>query len=1858
MSLAARGLPAVITSAFVLLVGLACSGIEQPWSSDPPPVEVDAGPAPELAPPGAPIVSPARDGALVTGYRVSFVRPVGEGQRTKPATGTVIALEPPADGELWWEDERTLRFTAKGDLAPSTVYTVTVREVRAADGVSLAPGPGETWGGVFETPAFAADRMVVAGWSEDAGTVVTLVDFAGAVDASAVKAKAALSHRGAGSPSTLRITKVEQAGPGRVRVSASGLPREAGVLTLELAAGIPGRSSVLGVAPAATLTAAIDPEARTWSVVSAEVDSRDDGNVIRVYCTDEAVQTTDVWSDGDYVEVAIGCGPDVAQAADTIRLEPEVPFTLVPKRGGFELHGDFRRGPATMVFAPGALGSTGSVLVGTDRFDLEVPPRRPAIAFAGQGRYLPRALWGAVPIQSINVSEATIRVRHVPEPNLTFWATDWDEELDDFDSDLIAEGPLQLSAPADTAVASMVDVAALVPEPQRGLYEFMIRGEDGGRATLRTIVTDLQIIAKRPKDAEGDRSVEVWVVRADDLSSVTGASVEVVRSSGTSMGTCTTDASGGCTVPLVEAVDPRGPFGILVRHGADLSWMELDDLRIRDASSDVWGAPFTMTTPYLGYAYTDRGVYRPGDTVQLGVIVRDDARRAVAVPLVISVRDPSGKEVRKSTVTTNEAGLATWSVKLEDFAATGSWSIRALAGTEDLAGVAVSVEEFVPERLKVSAASVDPAYRTDVAPELAIQARYLFGAPAAGNRVDVACVLRPGSFTPEAWKDYSFGVPAGSWRAVELGVAEATLDAQGTGKVRCLNAPAALAPITGPARVDAVVDVFEAGSGRTTQAVASAQVHPAPHYIGLRYGASRAEPHVPLTVSGVVVDWDGALATGVRSVEIQPYRVESEYGWAFDPSTGEERWRTSRRVLPDGPVRTVAVEGGRFAVSVTPSAGSSAFAVQARAGDAVSEAQVDGRRWYWDEYMSSTPSPLEPKPVPIEAPESVTVGEKATVTFTAPFPGRMLATVETDDVLVSEWVDVPQAGPVTWTFKIDAFTDDVFVTGLVLKSPHAESADAWIADRGFGVTRVRVKPVKFTHDVQIQVPEVVRSSSTLDVGIEVAPTDGPTWVTVAAVDVGILQITKFKTPDPQLGLFPERALGVETYETVGWALGRAGGGTGKHGGDGDDGGDALGRVQMVKPVALWSGPVQVPSNGKVSIPFEIPNYRGALRVMVVSTSSGRTGSASAEVTVRDPVVVQSTVPRFLSAGDVFSVPVTLTNVSGGARTVDVSLAVSALEGVGVDAERAPVVIEGPADRKVSLADGASEVVLYSGRVTGQVGAARFEIVAKSGEDRVTEALDVPILASGPEVSSVQRIALRPGKNDLGAVLDTSWLPTSEQTSIWVTSNPYGEALRHLRYLVHYPHGCLEQTSSSLLPLLHVRSLLPAVVPDLAADAAIDDMVKKGLSRVLAMQTPNGGFSMWPGGTSTTDWGSAYAVIVLHQAKAAGHPVPDAVFESAGQWLEQRVAQAQTASGAKEGLPAVEAWMHYAAALGGKGNKARIEELLAARARESGGAAAEDVLLLQAALYRLGDRRHESALRTPALTAPAMSWANDARFYSDVRRLGLNLVLHQDLIGADDAAAGPLADVLARALEARGSAWWSTQDLGWAITGLGRRVGKPASFGAPSLAVAGKAWRASTTDTGPGKDTTWLVPRASERSGLVLDLPSADGAVWAFVESRGVRPDASWEVRSDGLSVSRELVDQNGGAVDPRALRQGDVVYVKVRITNTSPSAIPNLVVVDRIPAGLEIENPRLDASGQAPSFARGAWTGEHMDVRDDRVAVFGTLGRGASETIVYAARAVTAGTFGWPPTEAAGMYAPDLAATGQAGSVVVLPFGG
>ncbi len=220
-------------------------------------------------------------------------------------------------------------------------------------------------------------------------------------------------------------------------------------------------------------------------------------------------------------------------------------------------------------------------------------------------------------------------------------------------------------------------------------------------------------------------------------------------------------------------------------------------------------------------------------------------------------------------------------------------------------------------------------------------------------------------------------------------------------------------------------------------------------------------------------------------------------------------------------------------------------------------------------------------------------------------------------------------------------------------------------DRAFGIASVKVEPTAFTQTVAIDVPKEVRSGSKLTVGIDAGKLDGDTWATVAVVDEGILSLTRFKTPDPLSTLFPQRALGVETYETIGWTLLVPPQGNSRStGGDEEGGSSPSGRVQPVKPVALWSGLVKLSAEGKAKVDFQVPQYRGSLRVMVVTAGKQRIGRAQANVTVRDPITLQTTLPRFLSYGDRIEIPVFVTNVSGKALEVKVQLVSENLAGAG------------------------------------------------------------------------------------------------------------------------------------------------------------------------------------------------------------------------------------------------------------------------------------------------------------------------------------------------------------------------------------------------------------------------------------------------------------------------------------------------------------------------------------------------------------------------------------------------------------------
>lgn len=336
-------------------------------------------------------------------------------------------------------------------------------------------------------------------------------------------------------------------------------------------------------------------------------------------------------------------------------------------------------------------------------------------------------------------------------------------------------------------------------------------------------------------------------------------------------------------------------------------------------------------------------------------------------------------------------------------------------------------------------------------------------------------------------------------------------------------------------------------------------------------------------------------------------------------------------------------------------------------------------------------------------------------------------------------------------------------------------------------------------------------------------------------------------------------------------------------------------------------------------------------------------------------------------------------------------------------------------------------------------------------------------------------------------------------------------------------------------------------------------------------------------------------------------------------------------------------MQYVLAIAGKGRKARIQKLIDAAPGKALEEKAEQKYMLQAALWLSGDRRYEKDLKAPDLSAIKDTRHNSWSFYSDRRRRGFMLSTFQDLFG-NDPAGEPLAQSVANALSGHTSGYYTTQELVWGITGLGKRVkDSTGDFSPPTLTANGKGIEPKALDKKlKTSDRTWALARASEYKSLSLNVADkGKGSLFLMLSSEGVKETPDYRVGGDGLKVHRVWRDAKGGQVDPNGLKLADLVYVEIDVTNTTSEKIQNIALVDRLPAGFEIENPRLGRGGSTDWIDEETkWSADYMNLRDDRIELFGSIAAGETRTFVYAARVVTAGEFTIPPVEAEAMYDP------------------
>lgn len=1839
----------------------------------------------------APIISElGTEGATPSAIVVSFASPIIERDESGRITSkSKLDIKPAIAGTLTYLGTSQIRFVPQAAFDSATTYEIELKEVETRDGVLSAPGATK-WKHTFTTPPFK-----LIGWAPtavDLKTKVATMEVQFSAPVLANVARNLMTFTIDGQPltsvSVLPSTTRTIANQNVVTLSLSD-PR----LKLGSKLGLSLRADLIALnsakAPAGTLEHTLKDD-KVATIRGAQFVEGANGYYLEVACNDRAapVGYRSAYFDGEYANGLSQRCQLSDESLQYIKFEPPVDKPYITSgKSGFRVFGNFKRGVYRVRIAPGARTIDGGVVASQFARSYAITARKPQLGFAGTGRYLPRAAWSSLGIKHLNIDEANLIVRQIPPENLVFWLGNTSSDLaDERTSNVILKTQLPLRGDPDTQTMSWKDVASMLPSTTKGVIELKVAAS-GVSSTARLLLTDLSLVAKKTSvpDKPWMQHVKVWALDMKSNELLDGVTVQLVRKSGKSVASCTTGGDAGCSLIVKEGdPDQAEPFALIAKHGDDLTYLRYQDLRADVTESSVSGAPYVQVVPYRAAMYADRGVYRPGETAHVVAIIRDGKDKApqAGLPVDVKIYDPKTKIVRRQTIKTNAAGVVAIDHQLPNFADTGHWRVQIDVADKPLSAYDVQVEEFVPERMKVSLKAQTEAALIGSKLTFDVAANYLFGGTAMDSGVELLCTVEPETFDPSENGDLTYGLPP-KGKAVPLGEARGQLDMKGQLAIACPTGNETTA-FKQTMSVTARASVLEAGSGRATVKSATATLHPEKFYIGLRTKTPVVASGKTFTVEGMLVDWEGKPLVQAGKLDIELEHLETDYGYSYNDETGEASYDRNLRHVPEGKL-TAAVTGGKFSFEVTPGDADIGYVVKVKSGKAETHLILDGvyPYEYYSDYgdtdrVDQTPRPAKPTKLKLDLPKKLEVGTAATVKVKAPYRGKILWTIETDRVVKSEWADAA-GGETSWSFTLDKFAPNVYVSAFLVKDPHLESKDAFLPDRAFGLGSVRVTPTAFTQDVKIIAPKDVRSSSPLSVTLDLGPQTEPTFATVAVVDEGVLSLTNFQTPDPNNVLFSKRALAVETYETIGWTMLHQPQGASSKTGGGDDGaaaedGGALdkGRVQPVKPVALYSGVLQVPADGKLTIPFQLPSYRGQVRIMAVTASTSKVGRAEAQVTVKDPLVVQMTFPRFVTHEDEIMMPVFLTNLSGGPLEITLEASSSHIDIPGIAAKAgapAPLSFAGKNKTTLKLDNGRAETVVFQAKAAMPIGAAKVKIVATSKgafTGTLTDEVEVPFLPAGPKDRAISKIQVQPGALDLTkqAAL-AGWVPTSETTTFWLTSNPYGESFEHLKYLIHYPYGCIEQTTSSVRPLLYVGALAEQIDDKLAA-VKTEDMILSGIARIFSMQTPSGGFGYWPGATEPEDWASAYATHFLLDAKAAGYAIPEDRLKDVLAWIDTRAAAYERGLGkyARHSYVyydgQVQAYMHYVLALAGKGKKARIERLIAEVPAAAKAEQLEDLYMLKAALYLAGNRRYETDLKSVDASVILPERSNWWSFYSDRRRRGMQLSIFFDLF-KNNPAGEPLAQRVAQSLVGQTSSYYTTQELVWGVTGLGKWVNGQAAKG-----VAGGTLTAdgATINVRPTKsnDRTWMVRRASEYKQLTLDIPQSAAGMWLVVRSEGVRPNVLYKTGGNGMLVKRQFRNLDGALIEPGGeasgmkenIKLGEVLFVEVELTNASGVSIQNIALVDRLPAGFEIENARLGRGVKLEwATAEDMWQVDFQNMRDDRVEAFGSLPPNTTKKIVYSVRAVTSGKFSIPPVEAEAMYDPTLWAR-AAGAVLVV----
>lgn len=1733
-------------------------------------------------------------------------------------TEEFIQFEPKIKGKFRWQNPNELVFSPSENLKPATEYKGTIQKSLTKYSKFLL---GKTDGIVFHTPKLRIEQTSGMWIARELNTTDILPEvslrFNYPIKPADVLKRLSIKNGGD------RIefqSQSEESSEAMVLRLTNVKPEDKDLnLSIEIEDGL---------VPIGGLSATQEPLksevniASPFVLIIGQVTAEHDGvnGTVKVYCSQQIAENQ--------------------LLKDFISFEPKVKFTAeLTDEGIIITSEEFNVEKGYEVsFKTGLKGNVGGVLKEPSAHQITFGKLEPSISFVNSsGEYLSTKGEKNLEVRIVNVPEVKVTITKIYENNILsmrkygYYGGYYDEYYeegdyeqsgsDDYDAtfgDVVYEKVINTSALPKYRNSRLFHFKFPDNLPEfKGIYFVKINSSNEYYLSDNKIVSfsDIGLITRTGKD-----KIYVFANSIVSASALNGVNITAYGLNNQKIGTGQTNSDGYAEIKLINK-NSKGfaPAMITAKIGGDFNCMPFSNTRVETSRFDIGGVR-SNATGLRAFIYGDRDIYRPGEKMIFSAIVRNQIWKSPGeIPVKMKVLLPNGKELKLLKKSLNSQGSMESYVQLDAAAVSGHYSLELYTSTDVLlATKALLVEEFMPDRIKVKAELDKKDYKPGEKLLLSLEAVNYFGPPASGRNYESELQLKERAFDSKSFPNYNFSLSQSN-NYYESMLSEGVTNDEGKAD-EAFEIPAYYKD-RGILQADIFTTVFDE-NGRPVSRASSAPVYTQQVFYGIKNdGYGYYQLNQPVRFNLVALNKDDKPFASTKAKLLV---IKHEYKTVLSKSGSYFRYNSQ---LEDKTIvdKEITLSGSNSYYDFVPRSPGNYELRIARPGAGTYVSTSFYSYGYWGNYGNSFEVNREGNIDIALDKTSYHTGETAQVLFKTPFNGKMLVTVEQDEVISHQYVEVKnRAASISIDLKSEHLPN-AYVTATLIK-PHTQSNIPLTVAHGY--TSLMIEDL--TNKIPVRIEAVDKSRSNTKQRITVKSLPGAK-VTLAAVDEGILQITGFKTPDPYGYFYAKRALETTAHDIYPFLLPELKGGK-STGGDGFDLSKRVNPLpnKRVKLVANWSG-ITDSKSGEIVFDVDIPPFSGEIRLMAVAYKDTRFGSADAKITVADPIVISTGLPRFLSPGDTAYVSVNLTNTTEKSASAQVKIITSG----GIKSME-----NGYSAAITSNNENRQIVKLVAGNA---IGTAKYTVSVSAFGETFKDEIDITVRPAASLQKEAKNGAITGGSSEVINISNSSFMPASETRSLVVSRSPVLQFAEHLEYLVQYPHGCTEQIVSSAFPQLYFGDISEMMLRDEAGKSFANANVQEAIRSIKMRQLYSGGLTLWESGGQEHWWASVYATHFLIEAKKAGYQVDNDLLNNLLDYLKAKVKQRNYVSyfyNRTENKRIAPKEMAYSLFVLAIANKADISTMNYYKQHQD-ELAIDSRFLLSAAYAIAGDKQKFREMLPISFSGEEANPETGGSFASAIRDEGIALyaIMEADL-------GNPLIGTMANHLsnQMKGRSYLTTQERSFAFLCLGKLAKQAAaSTVSGTVKVDGKTIGTVNSNTLKLKD--------KQLTGKQIEISTTGtGKLYYFYSTEGV-PTGPVKEEDNFMRVRKTFYNRFGHVISGNSFKSNELIIVGITIENAYGSTIDNVVITDLLPAGFEIENHRVK---QLPgmSWIKDANYATHIDIRDDRINFYLDLNSGKS-TYYYAVRAVSSGSFKMGPVMAVAMYRGDMYSYNGAGTITI-----